>query len=80
MYNFLEHPFTNLLAFVVSQSMRCSLFAVSHGSAWSSNGQSTCAPVASLFLFLSENQSFNRFGGPILATAICNSNKIAVLW
>lgn len=70
----------HLLAFVVSQSMRCSLFAVSHGPAWSSNAQSACAPVASLFLFLSENQSFNRCGGSILDTAIYNSNKITVLW
>lgn len=69
------HP----LAFVVSQSMRCSLFTVSHAPAWSSNVQSECAPVAIFFLFLSENQSFNRCGGSILAMTIYNFNKISFM-
>jgi len=40
-----------LCAFVVSQTMHCSLFAVSHVPARNSSVHSTCAPVASFFVF-----------------------------
>lgn len=74
MYNFLKHLFMSPLAFVVSQSMHGSLLAVSNALTWMSNIQS-----ASLLLFLSEIQPFNRCGEFILAMAIYHYNKITVL-